>query len=291
MPRVLIAGCGYVGRATARVFQDAGWEVEGWTSSAESARELSAEPYAVRGVNIADAAAVNQAATSADVVIHCASSRGGHAEDYRRIYLAGARNLAAAFPRALLLFTSSTSVYAQKQGQWVTEESSAEPDHETGRILLQTEEFVLARGGVVARLAGVYGPGRSALLRKFLAGEAVIDFANDRFLNQTHRDDIAFALLLLARRHLEITPGDESSRARIYNVSDNHPLTHRQCYEWLASHLGRPLPPSGVASREGKRGRSNKRVSSARLQALGWFPRYPTFQAAMIESILPARGR
>ncbi len=34
MPRVLIAGCGYVGTATADLFQAAGWEVEGWTHSA-----------------------------------------------------------------------------------------------------------------------------------------------------------------------------------------------------------------------------------------------------------------
>jgi nucleoside-diphosphate-sugar epimerase len=291
MPRVLIAGCGYVGRATARVFKDAGWEMEGWTSSAESAEELSAEPYPVRGVNIGEAAAVNQAATSVDAVIHCASSRGGRAEDYRRIYLAGARNLAAAFPEALILFTSSTSVYAQKDGEWVTEESPAEPQHETGRILIEAEEFVLARGGVVARLAGIYGPGRSALLRKFLAGEAVVDSTNNRFLNQVHRDDIASALLLLVKRHLESTSGQEGVGARIYNVSDNHPLTHRECYEWLASHLGRPLPPSGIAPGERKRGQSNKRVSSARLQGLGWSPQYPTFQAAMIESILPALGR
>lgn len=287
MPRVLIAGCGYVGRAAAAVFQSAGWDVEGWTSSAESAHELSAQSYAVRGVDITDAAAVAEAAKAMDAVIHCASSGGGRAEDYRRIYLAGAHHLTAAFPRSLLLFTSSTSVYAQTSGEWVTERSPTEPEHESGRILRETEEFVLAHGGVVARLAGIYGPGRSALLRKFLAGEAVIDRANDRFINHVHRDDIASALLLLAQRHLEKTPL-EAEGPRLYNLSDNHPLTQRDCYEWLASYLGRPIPLLGAAPAERKRGNSNKRVSSDKLQALGWSPRYPTFQAAMAESILPA---
>ncbi len=74
-----------------------------------------------------------------------------------------------------MLFTSSTSVYAQRDGSWVTEESETKPARETGRILLETEEFVLGHGGIVARLAGIYGPGRSALLSKFLAGEAIID--------------------------------------------------------------------------------------------------------------------
>jgi nucleoside-diphosphate-sugar epimerase len=288
MPRVLIAGCGYVGRATAAVFQEAGWDVEGWTSSPESAQKLSAQPYAVRGVDLTNAAAVAAAASAMDAVIHCASSGGGRAEDYRRIYLAGARNLAAAFPRSVLLFTSSTSVYAQTSGEWVTEGSPAEPERETGRILRETEEFVLGQGGVVARLAGIYGPGRSALLRKFLAGEAIIDPANNRFLNQVHRDDIASALLLLAQRYFGKTSPGEGPGPRLYNLSDNHPITQREGYEWLASSLHRPVPPFGVAPTERKRGNSNKRVSSAKLQALGWSPRYPTFQAAMTESILPA---
>src|SRR5437667_11004173 len=41
MPRILIAGCGYVGQATADLFHAAGWTVEGWTRSADSAAKLS----------------------------------------------------------------------------------------------------------------------------------------------------------------------------------------------------------------------------------------------------------
>ena len=33
MPRILIAGCGYVGEATADLFHSAGWDVEGWVHS------------------------------------------------------------------------------------------------------------------------------------------------------------------------------------------------------------------------------------------------------------------
>ena len=36
MPRILIAGCGYVGQAAADLYHAAGWAVEGWTRSAES---------------------------------------------------------------------------------------------------------------------------------------------------------------------------------------------------------------------------------------------------------------
>lgn len=290
MPRILIAGFGYVGAATAGLFHDAGWGVEGWTASAESAERLAALPYLIRAVDLSDREAVARAESGFDAVLQCASSRGGGTEDYRRVYLEGARNLVAVFPESLLLFTSSTSVYAQTDGDWVTELSPAEPDRETGRILREAEEVVLARGGVVARLAGIFGPGRSALLRKFLAGEAVLDPTSERFVNQAHRDDIASALLLSIQKHLELRPPEIGVTTQIYNVADGNPLRQRECYEWLARHLNRPLPPFQGVPPKRKRGDSNKRVSSARLQALGWRPRYPTFAAAMTESILPHAG-
>ncbi|HEV3409540.1 MAG TPA: NAD-dependent epimerase/dehydratase family protein [Chthoniobacterales bacterium] len=263
MPRVLIAGCGYVGKATADLFERAGWEVEGWTS---------------RDIDISDRDAVHATAADFDVVIQAASSRGGGADDYRRIYLQGARNLSSAFPDALHLFASSTSVYAQTGGEWVDESSPAEPQRESGRVLREAEDIVLSRGGIVARLGGVYGPGRSALLRRFLNGEAVIESWRDRYINQAHRDDIAAALFLLVERR---------AAGQIFNVTDNHPIPVRECYEWLARELDRPAPAPTNTPAERKRGNSNKRVSSNKLLACGWAPRFPTLQIGMRDSVLP----
>ena len=280
MPRILIAGCGYVGQATADLFHAAGWTVEGWTRSAESAAKLSAKPYPVYAINVADRAQVYARAGTFDAVIHCASSGGGGLDAYRQVYLNGARSLLDRFAGSKVIFTSSTSVYAQRDGSWVTEKSETKPARETGRILLETEQLVLAQGGVVARLAGIYGPGRSALLSKFLAGSAIIDPENDRFINQVHRDDIATALFLLL---------DRPSPAReIYNVVDDQPILQSECYRWLAAKLNRPIPPMGRSTAAPKRGASNKRVSNARLRHLGWIPRYPTFAEAMEKSILLA---
>jgi nucleoside-diphosphate-sugar epimerase len=278
MPRILIAGCGYVGQATADLFHAAGWEVEGWTQSAESAAKSAAKPYPVYGVDIADEARISTHAGVFGAVILCASSGGGDADTYRQIYLNGARNLLDRFGGSRMLFTSSTSVYAQRDGSWVTEESETKPARETGRVLVETEELVLGHGGIVARLAGIYGPGRSALLSKFLAGEAIIDPRNDRFVNQIHRDDIAAALFLLLNR--------PSPAREIYNVVDDQPILRSDCYRWLAETLNRPLPPVKKREGERKRGDSNKRVSNAKLRALGWSPRYSTFAEAMERSIL-----
>jgi nucleoside-diphosphate-sugar epimerase len=279
MPRVLIAGCGYVGTATADLFQAAGWEVEGWTRSPESVAQLAAKPYAVQAIDIANRSAVQEAASPFDVVIHCASSGGGGTESYHRVYLEGANNLLAGLQPRRFIYTSSTSVYAQTKGEWVDEESATEPVHETGKILRKAEEFVRQNGGLVARLAGIYGPGRSALLRKFLSGEARLENGGRRYQNQAHRDDIAAALF-----HLATLPRETA----IVNVSDNEPLTQRECYEWLAAKLDRPVPPAAERMVPRKRGTSNKRVTNQKLRALGWVPRFPDFRVGMEESVLPS---
>ena len=276
-PRILIAGCGYVGSATADLFHTAGWEVEGWTHSEESASQLSSKPYPVRAVDITDRDAVQGVGRICNVVIHCASTGGGGAESYRRTYFYGAKNLIQILEPDRFLFTSSTSVYAQTNGEWVDEDSAAEPQHETGKILRETERFVRQSGGIVARLAGIYGPGRSALLRKFLTGEARLENGGERYQNQAHRDDIASALL-----HLAKLPNDPG----FVNVTDDEPLTQRECYEWLAAKLHRPLPPERSQTRDRKRGSSNKRISNKKMRALGWAPQFPSFPAGMEKSVL-----
>jgi len=279
MPRILIAGCGYVGQATADLFHAAGWAVEGWTASEKSAAALSAKPYPACQVDISNCDQVAERPGTFDAVIHCASSRGGGVESYRQIYLNGTRNLLDRFAETKMLLTSSTSVYAQRDGSWVTEESETIPARETGRVLVETEKLMLERRGTVARLAGIYGPGRSALLGKFLDGTAIIDPENDRFVNQVHRDDIASAIFFLLTR--------EAQRTQIYNVVDDQPMLQIECYRWLAQRLDRPLPPIGKSRGQRKRGDSNKRVSNAKLRSLGWTLQYPTFAEGMEKSVLP----
>jgi nucleoside-diphosphate-sugar epimerase len=171
-------------------------------------------------------------------------------------------------------------VYAQETGDWVTEESLAQPKHETGKILREAETLVLDRSGTVARLAGLYGPGRSALLQRMLRGEAVVDPGHDRFVNQLHRDDAASALFLLGGK------GKETG-GQIYNVTDDLPMRLSECYQWLAEKLQRPLAAAGTVPVARKRGNSNKRVSNAKLREAGWDPVFSSFMAGMEKSVLP----
>ena len=131
------------------------------------------------------------------------------------------------------------------------------------------------------RLAGIYGPQRSALLSKFLNGTATIDPQSDRFVNQVHRDDIASALFCLLNH-------EARNSAQIYNVVDDQPILQSECYRWLAQRLNRPLPQIRKSEQPRKRGDTNKRVSNAKLHQLGWTSEYPTFGDAMEKSILPS---
>ena len=131
------------------------------------------------------------------------------------------------------------------------------------------------------RLAGIYGPQRSALLSKVVNGTATVDPQNDRFVNQVHRDDIASALFLLLNREAQ-------QSTNIYNVVDDEPILQSECYRWLAQRLNRPAPPIKKSEQPRKRGDTNKRVSNAKLRQLGWTPDYPIFSGAMEKSILPS---
>lgn len=273
MSHLLLIGAGYLGARIAETFLTSGWTVtpvslsggEGTVSAdvsdLESVRRLAGE-YPMP-----------------DYIVHCAASGRGGPDAYRSVYVEGCRNLVQQFPGVPLLFTSSTSVYAQTDGSVVTEENPAEPDRETGRLLLEAESIALSSGGTVARLAGIYGPGRSVILKKFLNGEAMIEEDGRRFLNQIHRDDAARAVLALA----------ETGAKGIFNVSDSAPLTQLDCYQALAARFDRPLPPSGPRDPDRKRGWTHKRVSNAKLSELGWRPEFPSFLDA-VESVAPTLG-
>jgi nucleoside-diphosphate-sugar epimerase len=270
--RVLIAGCGYLGTSAAKLFLRNGWSVEGWTRSGSPIAGMT-----VHAVDLSEADAVMRSEGEFDVVIHSASTRGGDAADYARVYQVGAKNLLKRFTRSQVIFVGSTSVYAQRDGEWVDETSVAEPTHERGKILRDAEDLILSRDGRVARLAGIYGPGRSALLQRVLSGEATVDQTKDRFVNQVHRDDAASALLRIAQL---------SEQGRIWNVADNSPFLLSECYYWLAQRLNRTLE-EGAPETPRKRGESNKRISNTRLQSSGWIPQYPSFKEGMERSVLP----
>ena len=219
------------------------------------------------------------------------SSRGG-AADYRDTYLEGTRTLLTWLttqPVSKFVYTSSTSVYAQNDGGSVDETSPAQPAGETGRLLRDTEELLLAATrerafpAVILRVAGIYGPGRGHLFHQFLAGEARIAGDGSRLMNMVHRDDVATAIVA-ALEHGR--PGE------LYNCADDEPVSQGEFLAWLAAQLDRSPPPPATAAENSarKRGLTHKRVNNCKLHALGWTPQYPSFREGYAAAIAAARS-
>lgn len=270
MRQAVIVGAGYLGRAVVERLTAEDWRVTAIVHSTVSAREFGA-----LALDVTNKAAVRENATlfrEADAIVYCVSSGRGGPDAYRSVYVKGLSNVLEFADRARFVFTSSTSVYAQTDGSEVDEASPAEPNRETGKILREAEELALSRGGCVARLGGIYGPGRSVYLKKFLEYSATIEGDGSRRVNQIHRDDAAGALVRLLA---------EDVPSGIYNVVDDTPMTQHGIYGLMAEYFEKPLPPSGPINLNRKRGWTSKQVSNARLRALGWVPEYPGYGEAI----------
>jgi nucleoside-diphosphate-sugar epimerase len=272
---VLVIGCGYIGAQLLRNLSRSGWKASGTTLSESSADALRSEGLEVvaADLRISDLRVLTE--NNPSVVVHCASSGKGGAVAYREIFLETTTRLIQDTTFEHLIFTSSTSVYAQTDGSLVTETDSAEPERETGKILRETEELVLAHRGTVLRLAGIYGPGRCVPLEKLLSGEAVVEGDGERIMNSIHRDDAVSALYLAAANRCQ----------GIFNVADNTPVTQLEWFQWVCARLSRPLPPSAPRNLNRKRAWTSKRVSNAKLRSMGWSPVYPSFREGLEELI------
>lgn len=190
-----------------------------------------------------------------EVVFFCAATHGGDVEAYCRAYREPVQTVAAVAPGARLVFCSSTSVY-EGQGD-VTEDSPTPGSTAKWRVLLEAEQATLAAGGVVARLAPLYGPGRCELLRRHLAGEPRLPGTPERMLNYLHVADAAEALLLLAT-----VPRFPH---RVYNLCGES-LSHAQAYALLEEYTG--VPASREVAPARRRGMSNHRVLADRMRSL-----------------------
>ena len=259
-PRILVAGCGYTGERCADFFSADGADVTGVVSSEESAARLANKPYPVLAVDLADREALRAALGGRprpDILVHCLSGKTGRdPAAYRMTYVQTLQNLLEILSPAFAVFTGSTSVYAQKDGSAV-DENSPVGGTPTGDVLVAAEKLALESGGAVVRLGGIYGPGRSGFIRAALAGEPVAQGDPESFVNLVHRDDAARALQHVATHHLR----------GAFNAVDDHPSRR--------SDLARALRGEKIAATADGTA-IGKKVSNAKLRATGWTPTYPS---------------
>jgi len=279
--RVLVVGCGYVGKPFAERLALQGHQVFGLSRSA-SAFAANVNPLTCDITRPKDVA---QLPHEFDWIVNTVSSTKGGVDEYRAVYLQGTKNLLDHLQLSKYIFTSSTSVYAQTDGSVVTESSPAQPTSPTSRVLRETEQLLLDSSppAIILRLAGIYGPGRGHLFQQFLRGEARIHGDGSRFLNMIHRDDVVDAII---RALQQGSPGE------IYNVADNEPVTEREFFQWLADKFRRDLPPAVLETElpSRKRGATNKRVSNEKLRTqLGYDLQFPTYREGYAPEIAVSR--
>lgn len=280
--RVLIIGPGYIGLPLGAELARRSHEVFSLSRRGDADASLKANGIQPLSADVSDLNSLSALSVPAfDWVVNCVSSSHGGVEDYRRVYLQGARNLVhwlGPRPCSKFVYTSSSGVYGQNDGSWVEEGAATEPQSATSRVLIETERVFLEAArerdfpAVVLRVAGIYGPGRSWWVRRMLEGEARIEGEGQRTLNMIHRDDVIGAIIAALERG---QPGE------IYNAVDDEPVAQKEFLGWLANKLGRPLPTTVVESVESnrKRGVTNKRISNQKLKReLGYSFKFSTFR-------------
>ncbi|MFP8956142.1 SDR family oxidoreductase [Natrialbaceae archaeon A-CW3] len=282
--RVAILGCGYVGLECGRQLNDRGHDVVGVRRSTDGVAAIENAGFDGVQADVTDPNAL-EAVPDVDAIVFAASSGGRGADAAREIYVDGLRTVIESFGRRndapeRLVYTSSTGVHGDHDGDWVDEKTPIEPTTEKTAVLAEAERIALEEAaeygidGTVARFAGLYGPERYRLER-YLEGPVTAGY-----LNMVHRDDAAEAVRYLLEADL--------ARNDVVQVVDDEPVSKWEFADWLADQCGYEMPPKRTKAErleagdlsEAARRRilTSKRCSNAKLRELGYEFAFPTYR-------------
>ncbi len=284
-PRLFCFGLGYSALALAEVLRAEGWPVAGTCRAVDKAAVLARHGITAHlfdgSAPLRDATAA-LAGTTHLLISVPPDTRGDPALGWHAADIAA---LMAAVPRlAWLGYLSTTGVYGDRAGGWVDETSERRPTGGRGRRRVAAEDGWLALWrdhGVpvhLFRLAGIYGPGRSALLT-VRAGKAQRIDKPGQVFSRIHVADIAAALRASIARP---RPG------AAYNLCDDNPAPPEEVIRYACELLGvapPPLVPFAKAELS-PMARSfyddNKRVRNDLIKSeLGVRLRYPDYRAGL----------
>ena len=235
---VLIIGCGDIGERVAVLERSAGRHVMGLVRAEESARRLRSasirpimadldKPESLHGLPLSDA-----------LIYYFAPPPGKGITDPRMETFVSM--LDASEPPTRVVLISTTGVYGDCRGEWVTENRPPNPQADRAKRRLAAEN-TLRRWGkkssvtiVILRVPGIYGRGYMPEER-LRAGEPVLLEEESPFSNRIHADDLA---------RICVIAGHHDNPGVIYNVSDGHPTTMTDFFYRVADALGIPHPPA-----------------------------------------------
>lgn len=281
--KIFVLGLGYTGKEIARELVQAGHEVWGMNRSGEGA------PEGTRGlagdVSTGGGLAGLNTLPPVDWMVSALSGTGRRGAEYEKVVVCGPVRVVNSLRwlgARKVMFLGSTGVYGNEGGDWVNEETPPQPRHPAGAAQLRAEEALAKQTDsfCAVRLSGLYGPGRTRLIRQALRKRPWLK--PDVWSNQIHRDDVARITRFLLER--------EAPLPRVLLASDNRPALRREIFEWIRRETG---ATGGWYDEDHParsfRDRGNKRVNNTALRGVGYTFRYPTYVEGLAP-LLPKRS-
>lgn len=273
--KITIIGCGYVGSAVARYWQQAGHQVTVTTTTKEKVAQLTDIAAEVVIVEGNDFDGIQRVVRDRDVVLLSVAPKKRTVDNYRLAYLETAQNVVAAIkatPKAKqvkqLIYTGSYAVLGDKNGQLTDETAAVAPVNEYGEILCDTESVLLSIAPTefkvcLLRLAGIYGPGRELIkIFRSWAGTTRPGKGTD-YTNWIHLEDIVRAIEFARQQELQ----------GIYNLTGDRPLPTKEFLDRLfQTHQ---LPSINWDETQSSVRPYNSRLSNQKLKAAGFELIYP----------------
>lgn len=210
------------------------------TSQAARLAPLRAAGITPLLANLDDARSLRRLAALGQRVLHLAPPAPIGSTDQRSAQLLKALRLRPA-PLALV-YGSTTGVYGDCQGEWVSEARALQPQTERAHRRVDAERRVRQFGWAtgahtrVLRIPGIYAPDREGgtPLARLQKATPVLVPDDDVYTNHIHSDDLARACLLALWR----------GRAQgIYNVNDEVLMKMGDYMDAAAKLYGLPPPP------------------------------------------------
>ncbi len=227
---ILCFGLGYSARVLAQRLNARGWEVRGTTRRQDKAAALAAAGWPAFVFDRTHGLPAEALAGVTHLLTSIAPDEAGDPVLDRH----GAE-LRALPSLAWVGYLGTTAVYGDRQGDWVDETTPIEPTLARADRRARAEAAWLASGLPVHvfRLAGIYGPGRNALVN-LKEGTARRVVKPGQTFSRIHVEDIAAVL--------EASIGRPRPGA-IYNVCDDEPAPPQDVVSYAAELLGVTPPP------------------------------------------------
>jgi nucleoside-diphosphate-sugar epimerase len=188
-----------------------------------------------------------------------------------------------------IVYLSTIGVYADHGGNWIDESANMSGDGRRRQRIDAEAKWLAVPGARTTslRLAGIYGPGRNALLN-LKAGTARRVVKPGQVFNRIHVEDIARA----------IDAAFAADRAGIWNVCDDEPGPPQDVIAYAASLMGITPPPelafddADMSPMARSFYATNNRISNIRLQQeLGVQLAYPTYRDGLTALWRDGEGR